>query len=155
MAESVGHVELLFAQDDPADTLLMADELALHKVVNRLRVAHDVATALAHLTGTAPADRPGVPGLVLLDLNLPGRDGRTLLRLLRASPATATVPVVLLVDSPAAEQILRAENLPVQGYAAKPVDFERLVAIVKSFDDLGFSFCAPHDPPDRHSACGP
>ncbi|MFF0380335.1 response regulator [Actinoplanes missouriensis] len=92
------------------------------------------------MAGSTPFARPGRPDLVLLDLNLPGGDGRMVLRHIRADPATAAVPVVLLVDSPAAEEILRAESLQVQGYAVKPIDFDRLVAIVGSLTELGFWF---------------
>jgi CheY-like chemotaxis protein len=135
-----GNVNILLVQDDVADAVLMSDELEAHKVANRVELVRDTATALAYLEGTASYTRPGRPDLVLLDLNLPGRGGRVVLRRLRAGPETASVPVILLVDSPAAKQIVSAEFLPVQGYAYKPVVFERLVAIVQSLDDLGFQF---------------
>ncbi|KUL22823.1 response regulator [Actinoplanes awajinensis] len=140
MADSAGRIEILLVQDDPADALLLSDDLGIHKVVNKVQVAHDVTTALAYLMGTAPFIRPAVPDLVLLDLNLPGRNGRVLLERLRADPITVAIPVILLVDSPAAEQIVRAQFLPVQGYVVKPVDFDRLALIVRSLDGLGFQF---------------
>lgn len=133
-------VEFLLVQDDPADEILLRDELAAHKVVNRVQVAHSVTTALAYLDGRPPFDEPGSPDVVLLDLNLPGRDGRHVLRRLRSAPSDAAVPVILLTDSPATEQILRTERLPVQGYAGKPVDFECLVAVVKDVQSLGVQF---------------
>ncbi|BAL88221.1 putative response regulator receiver domain protein [Actinoplanes missouriensis 431] len=131
-------VELLIVQDDPAETLLMQEEFGEHHLVNRVCVAHDVRRALAYLDGSPPFTDAGRPDLVLLDLNLPGRDGRAVLRHLRSRPETAGVPVVLLTHSPAAERILRAERLPVQGYAIKPVDFACLTTVVRSLDTLGF-----------------
>lgn len=135
-----GGIELLLVQDDPADVLLMSDDFLTHKVANRVQIASNAAIALSYLQGTTPFTRPGRPDLVLLDLNLPGRDGRDVLRYLRANPATAAVPVVLLVDSPAAADILRSEFLPVQGYLLKPVDFNCLVTVVRSLQNLGFQF---------------
>lgn len=135
---SHGRVEILLVQDDPADRLLVRDDFAAHKVANHLEAVSDAATALAYLDGSAPFGAAHVPDLVLLDVNLPGRDGRMVLRRLRSAPETVETPVVLLVDSSAAEQILRSENLPVQGYARKPVDFDCLVSIVRRIRSLGF-----------------
>lgn len=132
--------EFLLVQDDPADELLIRDELAVHKVVNRVHVAHSVPAALAYLDARPPFEQRSVPDVVMLDLALPGGDGRGVLRRLRSSAATAGVPVILLVDSPVGEQILRSERLPVQGYATKPVDFEDLVALVRDVRTLGFQF---------------
>lgn len=138
MNRGTRNVELLVVQDDPAEAVLMHEEFDEHRLVNRIHVAHDVRRALAYLDGDPPYTQPGIPDLVLLDVNLPGHDGRTVLRRLRSRPETAAVPVVLLTDSPAAEWILRTEFLPVQGYAAKPVDFSCLVSVVKSLGSLGF-----------------
>ncbi|XVU22993.1 response regulator [Actinoplanes sp. CA-054009] len=124
--------------NDPAEALLMREDFGEHHVANQVQVVHDVRRALAYLHGDPPFIRPATPDVVLLDVNLPGHDGRTVLRDLRARPETATVPVVLLTDSPEAERILRAESLPVQGYATKPVDFACLVSIVRSMATLGF-----------------
>ncbi|OJF15237.1 response regulator [Couchioplanes caeruleus] len=138
MNRTAGHVELLVVQDDPAEALLMREEFAEHRLINRVQIAYDVRRALAYLDGEPPFSQPAVPAVVLLDVNLPGRDGRAVLRHLRAKPETAAVPVILLTDSPEAERILRAENLPVQGYATKPLDFACLVSVVRSLEVLGF-----------------
>jgi CheY-like chemotaxis protein len=138
MDRGMTNVELMVVQDDPAEALLMIEEFDEHRLINRVHVAHDVPRALAYLDGDPPYTRPAVPDVVLLDVNLPRRDGRTVLRHLRSRPETASVPVILLTDSPAAERILRAEFLPVQGYVAKPVDFACIVSVVKSLENLGF-----------------
>ncbi|WP_229075850.1 response regulator [Actinoplanes sp. DH11] len=138
MSDGNVHVEILVVQDDPAEALLMHAEFDDHRLVNRVHVAHDVRRALAHL-----AAGPPIPDVVLLDVNLPGRDGREVLRHLRSRADTRNVPVVLLTDSPVAERILRTEMLPVQGYAAKPVDFPCLVSVVRSLEVLGFEVWRP------------
>ncbi|SDT80400.1 response regulator [Actinoplanes derwentensis] len=143
MSRGSEYVEILIVQDDPAEALLMREEFGDHRLVNRVQVVHDAPRALAYLDGDLPFTEPAVPDLVLLDVNLPGRDGRVVLRHLRARPATRNVPVILLTDSPAAERILRAEFLPVQGYATKPVDFACLVAVVRSIETLGFQVWRP------------
>lgn len=143
MSKEAGPVEILVVQDDPAEALLMREEFGERRLVNRVHVAFDVPRALAYLNGEPPFSRPAVPDVVLLDVNLPGRDGRTVLKRLRARPETATVPVILLTDSPEGERILRAEFLPVQGYAAKPVDFACLVSVVKSLESLSFQVWRP------------
>ncbi|MEV6844611.1 response regulator [Actinoplanes sp. NPDC051411] len=130
--------EFLLVQDDVADELFLREILESHRVLNTLHAVRDVATASAYLDGSAPYRAPGRPDLILLDLNLPGRDGRAFLAKVRADPVTAGTPVILLADSPVAEQILRGQGLPVQGYARKPVDFEALAEIVRSQASFGF-----------------
>ena len=130
--------EFLLVQDDVAEELFLRDVLETHSVVNRLHAVRDVPAACAYLDGAPPYRTPSIPDLILLDLNLPGRDGRAFLARVRADAMTAGIPVVLLTDSPAAEQILRGQGLPVQGYVRKPVDFEALAEIIRSQKALGF-----------------
>jgi DNA-binding response OmpR family regulator len=131
-------IQFLLVQDDPVDEVLLRHDLETNKFVNQVDILHDVPTTLAYLGGTPPFTRPRVPDVVLLDPHLSGRGGRAVLQHLRSTTTTATVPVVLLVDSPIAEAILRAEGLPVQSYAVKPVDFACLTAVVKNLDGLAF-----------------
>jgi len=138
LSEMARPVEFLLVQDDPADELLAREDLAAHKVINRMLAVRDVRSALAYLDGTAPFTEAGMPDIVLLDLNLPWPGGGAVLDRLRSHRATAAVPVILLVDSPAAEAIVRARGLPVQGYAGKPVDFACLSRVVRSLAGIGF-----------------
>ncbi|WP_212990792.1 response regulator [Actinoplanes auranticolor] len=130
-------VEFLLVQDDPAEELFTRETFETYKVLNRVHTVHTVAQAQAFLRRDAPYAHVPEPDVILLDLNLPGRDGRHLLRHLREHSA-ATVPVILLVDSPVAEGILRREDLPVQGYATKPVDLACLSSVVRSLDSIAF-----------------
>ena len=144
MPDHVQSVDFLLVQDDPVDELLVREELEAHKVVNRIHAVRDVPSALAYLDGLPQFG--GGPDIVLLDLNLPGAGGQAVLRRLRSEPVTADVPVVILVDSPAAEQIVRSQGLPVQGYATKPVDFACLTGIVMSVDGFGFEVRRREEP---------
>ncbi|WP_203789824.1 response regulator [Paractinoplanes rishiriensis] len=132
-------MNFLVVQDDPVDQLLMREDLATHKVVNRVYTAPDARTALAYLDGVPPYGGVGTPDVVLLDPHLPRDGGDVVLERLRTDAATVHVPVILLVDSPAAEQIVRSRGLPVQGYAQKPVDFAALAGVVRSVVGLGFA----------------
>lgn len=130
--------EFLLVQDDAVDEIYTREALNAYKVVNRVHAVRDVRQACAFLDREPPyADAPA-PDIVLLDLNLPGHDGRFLLRHLRTRADTAQVPVMLLVDSPVAERILRREDLPVQGYLPKPVDFGCLTTVVQALSPMAF-----------------
>jgi CheY-like chemotaxis protein len=130
-------VEFLVVQDDPAEELYTRETFEAYKVLNRVHTVRTVPQAKAFLRREPPYEHAPEPDVILLDLNLPGHDGRHLLRHLAGRPE-ATVPVILLVDSPVAERILRREGLPVQGYASKPIDLACLTAVVRSLDSIAF-----------------
>ncbi|PRY20178.1 response regulator [Pseudosporangium ferrugineum] len=131
-------VEFLLVQDDPAEELYLREMWETHKVLNRVHAVHDARRAVDFLQRRPPYESAPVPDVVLLDLSLPGHDGRHLLQWLRDRPETGDLPVVVLVDSPAAEWIVRREALPVQGYVTKPVDFARLTDIVRTLESAAF-----------------
>jgi DNA-binding response OmpR family regulator len=138
MTDADSPVTFLIVHDDPGEDVITRESFDAHAVTNEPRIARTADAALSYLRTPDPPGYADLPDVVLLDLNLPGRDGRHLLRLLRADPLTADVPVILLVDSPVAEHILRAERLPVQGYVTRPFDFRSLVAVVRDLGTLGF-----------------
>jgi CheY-like chemotaxis protein len=138
MSDHARLMEFLLVQDDPADELIAREDFATYKVVNSVLAVSDVRSALAYLDGTPPFTQARIPDVVLLDLNLPWPGGSAVLEHLRSGEATAAIPVILLVDSPAAEEIVRSRGLPVQGYARKPVDFACLVSVVRSLPEVGF-----------------
>jgi CheY-like chemotaxis protein len=149
MSSVVALADFLIVQDDPADEMFVRDALDLHKVCNRVYVVPSARRAIAFIERAAPYSDVPVPDVVLLDLNLPGVNGRQFLRYLRTGERTADIPILLLVDSPAAEQILRAEELPVQGYAIKPIDFGRLAGIVRQVPRLAFTVLRSRRPAGR------
>ena len=132
-------IEILLVEDDPGDILLTREAFADHKVHNRLMVLSDGREALAFLRRQGRYAGATLPDLILLDLNLPGMDGRDLLAALNADPEISDIPVVVLTNSLAERDILRARQLRVADYVSKPVDFLRLVEVVKRLEQFALA----------------
>jgi CheY-like chemotaxis protein len=133
-------IDILLIEDDPGDALLTREAFADHKLRNRVVVFGDGRKALEYLRRQGPYAGVGSPDLILLDLNLPGLDGRELLALLAADPDLRDIPVVVLTNSLAESDIWRARQLATADYVVKPVDFARLVDVVKRIESLAFTF---------------
>ncbi|AGZ41827.1 response regulator [Actinoplanes friuliensis] len=129
-------IDILLVEDDPGDVLLTREAFADHKVRNRLVVVGDGRQALRYLRREGPFEDARPPGLILLDLTLPGLDGRDLLTRLADDPVLCAIPVVVLTNSLAERDILRARQLRTAGYIVKPVDFHRLVEVVREVEGL-------------------
>ena len=127
-------VEILLVEDNPGDLRLTEEALKEGKVTNNLSAARDGEEALAFLRkeGTY-ADAPR-PDLVLLDLNLPKKDGREVLAEIKTDPDLKRIPVVVLTTSEADEDILKAYNLNANSYLAKPVDLDQFITLVKGIE---------------------
>jgi CheY-like chemotaxis protein len=125
-------------EDDEGDVVLTREafEEYLH---NRLDVVHDGNSALAYLRAEAPYENAPRPDLVLLDLNLPGRDGREVLSEIKSDRALAHVPVVVLTTSAADEDILRSYQLHANAFVTKPVDLDGFVAAIRQIDHFFIS----------------
>ncbi|GIH20356.1 response regulator [Rugosimonospora africana] len=132
-------IEVLLVEDDPGDVLMTREAFEEHKVSNRLRVVSDGAEALAYLRREAPYENAARPDLILLDLNLPKRDGREVLSEIKADDELCRIPVVVLTTSQADEDILRSYQLHANAYVTKPVDFDRFVAVVRQIDEFFIS----------------
>ncbi len=133
-AESGRPVEILLVEDNPGDVRLTREALKGGKA--RLSVAADGEEALAFLRregGHANAPRPD---LILLDLNLPRRDGRQVLEEIKKDDSLGRIPVVVLTTSAADEDILRSYQLHANAYVTKPVDFERFIAVIRQIDEF-------------------
>jgi two-component system, chemotaxis family, response regulator Rcp1 len=129
-------IDILLVEDNPGDVDLTREALADAKVATRLHVAEDGAAAIDFLFRRGPhADAPR-PDLILLDLNLPKKDGREVLSEIKAAPELADIPVVILTTSQAEEDILRAYRLHANCYITKPVDFKQFVHVVQSIEDF-------------------
>jgi CheY-like chemotaxis protein len=132
-------IDILLVEDDPGDTLITREALEQSKVANNLSCVVDGEEALAYLRregGHAEATRPD---LILLDLNLPRRDGREVLAEIKADPDLRRIPVVVLTTSQAEEDILRSYDLHANAYVSKPVDFDRFVEVVRQVDEFFFT----------------
>jgi len=107
-----------------------------HKLRNTLHVVEDGVEAVAFLRREGRyADAPR-PGLILLDLNLPRKDGREVLAEIKADESLRAIPVVVLTTSEAEEDVLRSYDLHANAYVTKPVDFERFITVVQQIDDF-------------------
>lgn len=129
-------VDVLLVEDDQGDILMTREAFDYHKIRNRLHVVNDGEQALQFLRREGDyADAPR-PGLILLDLNLPRRDGREVLAELKQDPVLRLIPVVVLTTSEAEEDIVRSYSLHANAYVSKPVDFDRFIEVVRHIDDF-------------------
>lgn len=132
-------VEILLVEDNPADVELTQEALAEHKIRNTLHVVDDGDKALAFLRREAGYEEVPRPDLILLDLNLPRRDGREVLEEVKNDPALKAIPVVVLTTSRAEEDILRSYQLHANCYVTKPVQLSEFLAVVRQIDSFWLS----------------
>ena len=129
-------IEILMVEDNPGDVRLTREALKGGKVSNEMHVVTDGVAALDFLYRRgAHADAPR-PDLVLLDLNLPKKDGREVLSAMKSDPGLKAIPVVILTTSQAEEDVIRAYNLSCNCYVTKPVDFEQFTRIVQAIEQF-------------------
>ncbi|GAA2369632.1 response regulator [Nonomuraea africana] len=129
-------IDVLLVEDDPGDVLLTREAFELNEVRNRLHVVNDGEEAMAFLRrqgGYASAPRPD---MMLLDLNLPRKDGREVLADVKSDPDLRSIPIVVLTTSEAEEDILHSYRLHANAYVAKPVDFHQFIRVVRQIDDF-------------------
>jgi len=139
---SIAHsrpVEILLVEDNPGDVRLTREALREAKVRNNLSVAPDGVEALAYLRKEGQYADAVRPDLILLDLNLPRKDGREVLEEVKADPALRHIPVVVLTSSQAEQDILRAYDLHANCYVTKPVDLDQFITVVRSIEDFWFT----------------
>jgi CheY-like chemotaxis protein len=134
--DALNPIDILLVEDDPGDVLMTQEAFEHHKIRNALHVVSDGAEALRYVRREPPYEDAPRPGLILLDLNLPKKDGREVLAELKADPALRTIPIVVLTTSEAEEDILRSYSLHANAYVTKPVDFDRFVEVVRQIDDF-------------------
>jgi len=129
-------IEILLVEDDPGDVLMTQEAFQDHKVRNRLTVVSDGAEALSYLRREGAYADAVRPDLILLDLNLPRRDGREVLAEIKKDAILGQIPVVVLTTSAADEDILRSYQLHANAYVTKPVDFDRFLDVVRKIDQF-------------------
>jgi chemotaxis family two-component system response regulator Rcp1 len=143
MMESIGTtatpVEVLLVEDSPGDVRLTKEAFKDAKVHINLHVASDGAEAMAFLGREGEHANVPRPDLILLDLNLPKKDGREVLAEVKASPSLKSIPVVILTTSASEEDILRSYLLHANCYITKPVDLDGFLKVVKSVDNFWLS----------------
>jgi CheY-like chemotaxis protein len=137
MTESMLNViDVLLVEDDPGDVLMTREAFEHHKLANKLHVVTDGVEAVKFLRREAPYEDAPRPGLVLLDLNLPRKDGREVLEDIKSDPDLCDIPIVVLTTSAAEEDILRSYKSHANAYVTKPVDFRRFLEIVRQIDQF-------------------
>jgi len=136
---SVEPINILLVEDNPGDVRLTVEALREGKVHNQLSVARDGVEALAFLRQEGQFAESPRPDVILLDLNLPKKDGREVLAEIKADERLRRIPVVVLTTSKAEEDILRSYALHANCYVTKPVDLEQFITVVRSIEDFWFS----------------
>ena len=129
-------IEILLVEDNAADVRLTREALKDAKVRNQLHVAADGVEAMAFLRREGRHAGAPRPDLVLLDLNLPKKDGREVLEEIKQDPGLQNIPVVILTTSQAEEDVLRSYQLRANAFVTKPVDLERFLEVVRSIESF-------------------
>jgi two-component system response regulator len=137
--QPVRPIEVLLVEDDEGDVLMTREALAEGKVLNRLSVVNDGVEAVEYLRQNGEYNDASRPDLILLDLNLPKKDGRQVLEEVKADESLRRIPVIVLTTSAADEDVLRSYNLHANAYVTKPVDFDRFVDVIRQIDDFFIS----------------
>jgi CheY-like chemotaxis protein len=129
-------VDVLLIEDDEGDILMTREAFDHYRIRNPLHVVSDGEQALEFVRRTGDYTDAPVPGLIMLDLNLPRRGGLEVLSELKSDPELRVIPVVILTTSQAEEDILRSYSLHANAYVTKPVDFESFIEVIRQIDDF-------------------
>ncbi len=129
-------IEILMVEDSPTDAQLTVEALHAAKIANRLNHVEDGVEALRFLRREGPYAKAPRPDLILLDLNLPRKDGREVLEELKHDPDLKVIPVVVLTTSRSEQDVLRSYQLHANCYITKPVDFAQFMEVVKAIENF-------------------
>ncbi|ALP67107.1 response regulator [Paraburkholderia caribensis] len=135
-ADELTHI--LLVEDSPTDVMITREAFDYYKLLNPLHVAEDGVAAMEFLRREGRYSDAPRPGLIILDLNLPKKSGREVLRELKADPDLMNIPVVVLTTSKSEEDVARTYGLHANCYIAKPVDFTRFVEVVRRINEFWF-----------------
>lgn len=133
----ITEVEILLVEDNAADARLAFEALKEAKVHNKVSIVEDGVEALDYLNRRGEFEQAIRPDLILLDLNLPRKDGREVLEEIKTDPELRQIPVVVLTSSKAEEDVFRAYDLHANCYVTKPLNFEQFMSVVKSIEAFG------------------
>ncbi len=132
-------IDILIVEDNPGDARLIIEVLKDAKVFNVPHIVRDGVEAVNYLKKKNEYSKVQSPDLILLDLNLPKKDGREVLAEIKADNALKKIPVVVMTISQAEEDILRSYNLHANCYVTKPIDLDQFIKVVKSIEEFWFS----------------
>ena len=131
-------IEILLVEDNPGSVRLTEEALKDGKLHHRMSVAEDGVEAMAFLRREPPYEHAPRPDMVLLDLNLPRKDGREVLAEIKSDDALKSIPVVILTTSAAEEDIIKSYRLNANCFITKPVDLEQFIRVVKAIEGFWF-----------------
>jgi CheY-like chemotaxis protein len=132
-------IEILLIEDSPSDAALTIEAMQAGKIVNNLNRVADGVEAMAYLRQQGEFAKSPRPDLIMLDLNLPKKDGREVLRELKNDPSLKLIPIIVLTTSRADKDVLQSYALNANCYITKPVDFEQFIVVVKSIESFWLS----------------
>ena len=139
MKRNVETIDILLVEDNPGDVRLTKEALKDAKVLNEVYVVQDGVEAMEFLHRKGNFANVPTPDMILLDLNLPKKDGREVLAEIKQDPKLKHIPVVVLTTSKADEDIIRTYNLHANAYITKPVDLNRFIEIMHTLEEFWFS----------------
>ena len=135
-------VHILLVEDSPSDVALTVEALKQGKVANRLSVVEDGVEAMEFLRQQNKYAKASTPDLIMLDLNLPRKDGREVLAEIKNDPRLKVIPVIVLTTSRSDRDILRSYQLNCNCYITKPVDFSQFIDVIKSIESFWLTVVA-------------
>ena len=147
--ELVKPIEILLVEDNPGDVRLTIEALKEAKVINHLTVLKDGVEALSFLRRQEPFVKAPRPHLIVLDLNLPKKDGREVLAAIKVDDSLKRIPVVVLTTSQDEQDVLRSYNLHANCYITKPVDLDQFIRVVRSIEDFWLGIVVLPVPPQN------
>jgi two-component system, chemotaxis family, response regulator Rcp1 len=127
-------IEILLVEDSPSDAELTKKALETGKIANNLNRVVDGVEAMEYLRQKGKFAKAAKPDLIMLDLNLPRKDGREVLRAMKNDPSFKTIPVIVLTTSSSDKDVLQSYEFNANCYITKPVDFERFIDVVKTIE---------------------
>ena len=129
-------IEILLAEDNPGDARLTVEGFKDAKIKNNITVVEDGIEAMAYLRHEGPYANAAHPDLILLDLNMPRKDGREVLAEIKADENLMRIPVLVFTISSAERDILEAYNLQANAFITKPIDLDEFITVVKSLEEF-------------------
>jgi two-component system, chemotaxis family, response regulator Rcp1 len=135
----MSEIEILLVEDNPGDILLTKEALKEAKIHNRLSVAHDGVEAMAFLRKEGEFANAPRPELILLDLNMPRKNGIEVLSEIKGDPSLHRIPVVILTTSDSDRDVLKAYDLNANCYVTKPVDLDQFIKVIHTIDEFWLS----------------
>jgi two-component system, chemotaxis family, response regulator Rcp1 len=132
-------IEILLIEDSPSDAALTIEALQAGKIVNNLNCVVDGVEAMAYLRKRGKFTESSRPDLIMLDLNLPKKDGREVLQELKSDPSLKLIPIIVLTTSSADKDVLQSYALNANCFITKPVDFQQFIDVIRSIERFWLS----------------